>query len=73
MSRSATIKTIYKELDKVNDAIDMKILKGLSYAKEAHQHKFLLSCLTQAKREEELNRSMGFINKFSHMMTSFIL
>ena len=73
MSKKTTIKTIYKEIEKVNDIIDMKILKGLSYARESKQHKFLLSCLVQAKREVELHKSISLINKLSHMVSSFIL
>lgn len=33
---------IAKELDRINDRIDMKIIKGRSYNAEARRHKILL-------------------------------
>jgi hypothetical protein len=73
MSKNQTIKTIYKELDLLNDVIDMKIIKGLPYSKESRQHRYLTSTLLHAKREEEIHKSISFINKFSHMVSTFVL
>ena len=45
MSREQYIKLIEKELHNVNKKIDMKILEGADYRKEARDHKILRSFL----------------------------
>lgn len=45
MSKNKIVSTIQKELARVNETIDMKILKGESYRREARKHKALLSQL----------------------------
>ena len=47
MSKTHTVKAIKSELQKINNVIDQKIIKGISYAREAHQHKALLSQLSR--------------------------
>lgn len=42
MSGHTYKKTIESELRKLNEAIDLKIIKGVSYVKESRRHKFLL-------------------------------
>ena len=42
MSSKDFLKVIENELARLNDRIDVKILKGRPYAKEATRHKFLL-------------------------------
>lgn len=39
------MKTAQKEIENLNELIDMKIIRGLNYHKEAKRHKFLLSKL----------------------------
>ena len=63
------INTIHAELDRINEAIDLKIIRGQSYAKEARRHKFLLSHLTQAIRKDRTN----WVQRTAHMMSSFLL
>lgn len=43
-------KTIRRELDSLNRVIDAKIMRGLSYAREARKHKILLSKLYNLHR-----------------------
>ena len=43
-------KVIRRELEELNNKIDEKILKGLSYVREARRHKFLLSQLYGLRR-----------------------
>ncbi len=77
MSTNKLIKTISRQIEKVNDTIDIKIIRGESYKKEALRHKFLLHCLEDAKRE--MKREGGvkgmdqLMGKFAHMISSFIL
>jgi hypothetical protein len=66
MSRHQTIKIIRRELDKVNQDIDLKIIKGLSYVKEARRYRFLMSQLRHiAPYRSWFKRSFGFIALFS--------
>ncbi|MBU6370457.1 MAG: hypothetical protein KGH93_02195 [Patescibacteria group bacterium] len=50
MSKLALEKTIRDELKKLNDAIDVKVIRGLSYRREALRHRFLLSRLSDLHR-----------------------
>ncbi len=69
MSNNKLINTIHAEIDRLNEVIDLKIIKGQSYVREARRHKFLLSHLTQAIRKDRTN----WFQKTAHMMTSFLL
>jgi hypothetical protein len=60
-------KTLLKELDVLNEVIDRKIIKGLSYKKESIRHKFILRTLKNIK--ETSKKSFGFFNMFS--LTAF--
>ena len=51
MSKQKLEKTVRKELELLNNQIDEKIIKGMSYAKEAKRHKFLLNSLYNLRRE----------------------
>ena len=42
MSQKQYLKTIEKEIQRINRIIDMKILRGEEYMKEARDHKLLL-------------------------------
>ncbi len=69
MSKNKLLKTIHTELDKINEQIDLKIIKGMSYKKEAMRHKFLTLHLTQAIR----NHNTNWIQRTAHMVSSFLL
>jgi hypothetical protein len=43
-------KLLQRELEILNHSIDMKIIKGVSYAKEARRHKYLLARLLSSKK-----------------------
>lgn len=45
MSKHQAIKTIRMEIDRINQEIDLRIIKGVSYRREAIRHKFLMSQL----------------------------
>ena len=42
MSQTQYLKMLEKEIQKINKKIDLKILQGQVYAKEARDHKLLL-------------------------------
>ena len=69
MSKQNLEKTFKKELEILNDQIDRKIIKGLSYAKESRRHKFILQSLNSLSRNN--SQSNWFSKSFS--LASFIL
>lgn len=66
MSKHHTVKILRAELERVNNEIDMRIIKGLSYAREARRHKLLTSQLRRlAPRQFTLlGRSLSFVSAF---------
>ncbi len=66
MTKHKIITTINKEINKINDEIDMKILQGLAYRAEARRHKMLLN-----KLRSEARPSWQY--RLSRMVTSFLL
>lgn len=54
MSQSQYLKMLEREINKVNKQIDLKILKGLDYRREARDHKLLLK-----KVRYHTERSLG--------------
>jgi hypothetical protein len=51
MSKQNLERILKNELEILNDVIDHKIIKGLSYSREAKRHKFISSRLVEIKRE----------------------
>lgn len=47
MSKHQAIRTIRMEIDRINQEIDLRIIKGVSYRREALRHKFLMSQLAR--------------------------
>lgn len=47
MSKHQTIKTIRAEIDRLNQEIDLRIIKGVSYRREALRHRFLMAQLAR--------------------------
>ncbi len=65
MSTYKKLVTIKKEIARLNDIIDRKILRGVSYREEARRHKFLISerrALTQA----------SFFSKTFNLVSTFL-
>ncbi len=62
-------KALRQELVTLNEQIDKKILRGVSYTREAHQHKLVLSSLARLRQKSKsqfgwLERSFGFASAF---------
>ncbi len=66
MTKYKTITTINKEINKINEEIDMKIIQGLAYKVEARRHRILLN-----KLRSEARPSWQY--RLSRMVTSFLL
>jgi hypothetical protein len=64
MTQHQAYKVIVMELERLNKEIDLKIIKGLSYAEESRRHKMLLGRLKHATPEPVwwLKRSMNLIS-----------
>lgn len=72
MSKQNLEKTLRAELEILNDQIDQKIIKGLSYAKESKRHKFILQSLINISRSKN-SESNWFGKSFSLATRTFIL
>jgi hypothetical protein len=62
MSKYNLERMLRRELGALNDIIDAKIIRGLSYAREARRHKFLQSSLHRLRQSDKsgwLARSLG--------------
>lgn len=66
MSQSQYLKIIEKEMQRINKIIDLKILNGENYSKEARDHKLLLKKIRYVNR----NRSSLF-SRFFNINFSF--
>ncbi len=58
MSKNEYIKSLDRELEKVNRLIDTKILEGKNYFIESRRHKFLL------RQIKEYRGNVGFMSRF---------
>jgi hypothetical protein len=64
-------KMIRMEIKKLNDVIDLKILKGLSYRRESLRHMFLLSRLSDMHRLPKFNSN--WFKRFANNIAMFLL
>lgn len=71
MSKITLEKTIREEIHQINDIIDVKILKGLSYKREALRHRFLLSRLSDMHRLPKFNSS--WFKRSVNVLATFVL
>lgn len=65
MSKHQIIRSLKREIKKINYVIDEKIIQGRPYYMESRRHKFLMSQLNRiAPRRSWLARSMSFATLF---------
>ena len=50
MSKQNLERVLRRELEVVNDVIDQRIIRGLSYGRESRRHKFILSNLSKIRK-----------------------
>jgi len=55
MSKQNLEKALRAELELLNNQIDARIVRGLSYAREARRHKLVISTLAHLRREMRSN------------------
>lgn len=70
MSKQNLEKELRRELEALNDQIDRKIIKGMSYVRESRRHKFLLSGIARIRRSTN-TRSSWLARSFS-LVSTFI-
>lgn len=64
MSQSQYLKMLEKEIQKINRKIDLKILEGEKYAKEAREHKLLLRKVRYHTRRSFFSRVFPSVFNF---------
>lgn len=69
MSKYKLAYNLQKEINKLNSAIDLKIIKGLPYRAEARRHKFLMSQFNNFEKRP----SISFFQRTINIFASFIL
>ncbi len=65
MSKQQTVKVIRDELEKLNQEIDLSIIKGVSYKRKSLRHKFLTAQLSRlTPKRMWFEKSFSFVNAF---------
>lgn len=65
MSQKEYLKMLQREIQKLNHKIDLKIIRGESYAKEAHDHKLILRKIRFNTRKSFFQRLFSARSKFA--------
>ena len=60
MSKEKLVKTLSSEIKEINEVIDMKVIRGLSYRTEAKRHKLLVRMLQDVNRRVQLRSTWSF-------------
>lgn len=64
MKHQEYLKIIEKELHRINKEIDYKILRGETYAREAHDHKLLLKKIRHHTKSNFFSRFFPSVFQF---------
>lgn len=64
MTKEQYLKIIEREIHNINKRIDMKILQGVDYTREAREHKQLLHKIRQHSRKGILGNFLNLLNRF---------
>ena len=65
MTRNQYLKIIESEIHNINKKIDVKIIQGADYSKEAREHKQLLHKIRQHSRKGLWGNFLNMLNRFS--------
>jgi hypothetical protein len=60
MSREKLVKTLNSEIREINEIIDMKVIRGVSYRTEAKRHKLLVRMLQDVNRRIQSRSAWSF-------------
>ena len=67
MSQKQYLKSIEKEIQRINKQIDLKILRGEEYLREARDHKLLLKKIRYHNRKSFFDRFFFKLNSVVRM------
>lgn len=67
MSQKQYLKSIEKEIQRINKKIDLKILRGEKYSKEARDHNLLLKKIRYINRRNFFDRLFTKLNASARM------
>lgn len=62
MSQKQYLNALYRELQRINEKIDRKIVVGQKYKQEARQHRLLLARIRKHKNPGFFDRMFGNVN-----------
>lgn len=62
MSKQQIVSVVERKIAAVNKSIDAKILRGKSYAREAMEHRLLLSQMRRLKGPSFFTKSFSFLH-----------
>ena len=65
MSQKQYFRTIEKEIQKINRIIDLKIVQGLDYTREARDHKLLLKKVRFYNRQNFFKRLFPRLQRYA--------
>ena len=71
MSKFILEKRVKEELKKVNETIDLKIVRGMSYKRDALRHRFLLNRLADLHRLPKFHSN--WFKRSMNVMATFLL
>lgn len=60
MSKHQALRTVRMEIDRLNQEIDLRIIKGVSYRRESLRHKFLMAQLARLSPRKSLFSMFSF-------------
>jgi len=66
MSKHQAIRTIRAELERLNQDIDLRIIKGVPYRRQALRHKFLMGQLARLAPRRSSWFQTGLVSLFVH-------
>jgi hypothetical protein len=64
MTKEQYLKIIEREIHNINKKIDVKIIQGLDYTREAREHKQLLHKIRQHSRRGVWGNFLNLLNRF---------
>jgi len=71
MSKYRLSKIVQAEINKLNQIIDLKIIRGESYKKESRRHKFLVSQLNGLNRQSSFRAAPPRAHWFTRVFREY--
>lgn len=68
MSKFKLVYNVQKEIKKLNNTIDLKIIKGLPYRAEARRHRFLMSQFNSFEKQPSFSLFRKTVNIFTSIL-----